>query len=111
MIYARYCTDDQNQASISDQIKYCKQFLEDNGYTNVSIETDHDEAISGEVYQDRELIGVKAGIQQRKWDFGDCRRCQQIITEMKPSAMQLVNLAVDHDIRVICINDDVDTED
>lgn len=110
IIYARYSTDEQNKASIADQIEYCKQVLRDNGYTNVRIETDHDEAISGEVFSRPGIDRVKAGLQQRKWDLLIAEDASRLYRD-ETFGMQLVNLAVDQDVRVICINDDVDTED
>lgn len=110
IIYARYSTEDQNQASIADQIKYCRQFLEDNGYTNVRIDTDHDEAISGEIYSRPGIDRIKVGLQQRKWDLLIAEDASRLYRD-ETFGMQLVNHAVDHDVRVVCINDDIDTED
>jgi len=110
IVYARYSSDEQNQASIAQQIKYCKKFLQDNGYTNTLILDDKDEKISGEVLSRPGMNRVKAGLKQRKWDLLIAEDASRLYRD-ETFGMELVNLAVDHDVRVICINDDVDTED
>lgn len=44
-IYARYSSDKQNDASIEDQVRLCREFAEKEGWTVVEVYSDH--AISG----------------------------------------------------------------
>jgi DNA invertase Pin-like site-specific DNA recombinase len=45
VIYARYSSDNQREASIEDQVRTCRAFIEDKGWTLASVYTDA--AISG----------------------------------------------------------------
>ncbi|MCC7423009.1 MAG: recombinase family protein, partial [Planctomycetaceae bacterium] len=108
LIYARYSTDDQNPSSITDQVAYCKRFLAAWGITDVEFIIRYDEAISGE-------LSSRPGINAGTLLIRD-GKCHVVIAEdssrlfRNPSAcLEFFETAVDADVRVICINDRIDT--
>ena len=61
VIYARYSTDNQREASIEDQVRVCKERIEKEGWALTSVYTDH--AVSGATV-------LRAGYQKL---LADCR--------------------------------------
>lgn len=109
LVFGRYSTDEQRQQSIADQDDYCRGYLGDNACHPRTIELLSDEGISGELYSRPGIDKVREGIKKRRWDLiivEDSSRLYRGIQWCLP----LVGLAVDLGIRVICINDGVDTE-
>lgn len=108
VIYARYSTDEQHPSSIADQIKYCRSFLANAGITAAEIATFDDAEISGELISRPGIDEVRLGVQKRLWDLlvvEDGSRLFRHETELPV----FVETAVDANVRVICINDYVDT--
>ena len=108
LIYARYSTDEQNQSSIADQVTYCKQFLHAWGLDDVEFLVLSDEATSGE-------WSSRPGIDAARRLVAD-RKCHLVISEdssrlfRHPTACaEFFEIAFDADVRIICINDRVDT--
>ena len=110
LIYARYSTDEQNPCSIEDQVGYCKRFLAALGATDAEITVLYDEGISGEKLFRPGINQVRAGINARQWDLILVEDCSRLFRNAM-GCMDLVGNAVDTGMRVICINDEVDTAD
>ncbi|QDV20643.1 hypothetical protein Pan153_53190 [Gimesia panareensis] len=108
LFYGRISKDEQRQQSIEDQLQYCKEFLSEAGVDVTSVEMIFDSGISGEVHSRPGIDQVRRGIWDRKWDLIICEDSSRLYRSISP-CMDLVGAAVDNDIRVICINDRVDT--
>jgi DNA invertase Pin-like site-specific DNA recombinase len=108
VLYARYSTDEQNPLSVDDQIAKCRQYVSTLDLGEVEFVVLHDAAISGE-------HSCRPGI-DRVWELIEGKACDLIVAEdisrfyrHSTRAMQLLEAAVDADIRVIAINSHVDT--
>ena len=108
VLYARYSTDGQNPLSVDDQIAKCRQYVSTLDLGEVEFVVLHDAAISGEHSR-------RPGI-DRVWELIETKGCDVIVAEdisrlyrHSTRAMQLIEAAVDADIRVIAINSHVDT--
>ena len=110
LIYARYSTDEQNPRSIEAQIAYCKRFLEALGVTDADITLLFDKGVSGERILREGIDQVRRGIVSRQWDLILVEDCSRLFRNAN-ACMDLVYHAVDEGIRVISINDEVDTAD
>ncbi|MBN8625688.1 MAG: recombinase family protein [Planctomycetes bacterium] len=112
LIYARYSTDEQNPRSIEDQVLYCRQFLESLGVKTGDYELTvlSDEGISGEKIRRPGIDEVWDGIRQRSWDLILPEDAARLYRDAAV-CIDLVRAAVDKKMRVICINDEVDTAD
>ena len=107
--YSRYSKEEQRQQSTDDQFQFADSFLSDNGGNPSLVETISDEGISGELRYRPGIDRVRAGIEQRRWKLILVEDSSRLFRGIAP-CMDLVGRAVDLGIRVICINDQVDTE-
>jgi len=105
---ARYSTDEQNPRSIEDQVAYCKRFLATLGITDVEIEVIYDPEMSGELIFWPGIDQARDGIRNRRWDVIIVEDSSRLFRN-EVACVELVGLAVDDEIRVIAINDEVDT--
>jgi DNA invertase Pin-like site-specific DNA recombinase len=110
LIYARYSTEEQNPLSIEDQVGYCKHFLEIAGVVNVEIAILYDAEMSGERVSRPGIDQVRAGIESGLWDVIIVEDSSRLFRN-ETACAQLVGMAVDQEIRVVCVNDEVDTAD
>ena len=110
LIYARYSTSGQRRRSIKAQIEYCKKFLAALGIVRVKIQVIDDKALSGELRSRPGINRVWKGIKARRWDVILVEDCSRLYRD-DVRCVELVRLAVDMDIRTICVNDMVDTDD
>lgn len=110
VIYARYSTDEQNPRSIDDQVAFCRHFLEQvyDGKTEITVL--FDKSISGEIVSRPGIDEVFAGFRNRRWDLALTEDASRYYRH-ETACYELVETAVDEGIRVICINDRVDTAD
>lgn len=108
LVYARFSKGEQRQQSIADQDDFCREFLNDNGPKPGSSQLLSDEGISGELHSRPGIDLVRAGIRDRRWDLIVVEDSSRLFRGVAP-CMDLVGWAVDQRIRVICINDFVDT--
>ncbi len=108
LIYARFSTDEQKRRSIKAQAEFCKRFLAALGVTEVKIVVLFDEAMSGELVSRPGIDRVREGIAAGEWDLILVEDSSRLFRDAV-NCLQLVRLAVDKDIRTICINDFVDT--
>ncbi|MEW4451350.1 recombinase family protein [Bremerella sp. JC817] len=106
--YARYSTEEQNPRSIPDQFAYSEKVLSENNAPDYEKTQLSDAELSGELVSRPGIDRLRRGIARREWDLiivEDSSRLYRHETE----CMVLVEEAVDEGIRVICINDFVDT--
>ena len=108
LFYGRYSKEEQRQQSIEDQLLYCKEFLSEMEVDVSSIDQLSDRGVSGEIHSRPGIDQVRQGIMQRKWDLIICEDSSRLYRGISP-CMNLFSPAVDNDIRLICINDKVDT--
>ena len=108
VIYARYSTQEQDASSIDDQFAFCRRMIERRlAITEFEISEISDMELSGELAS-RPGIDQVRGIENRSWDLLICEDASRLFRH--PAAcLNLVNRAYDQGIRVICVNDDVDT--
>lgn len=110
LIYARYSTDEQNPRSIDDQVAYCRRFLTDLGHTDVDCTVHQDRGISGEQLFRPGIDRVRGGIASQLWDVILVEDSSRLFRNQVACA-ELAGSAVDQGVRLICINDEVDTAD
>jgi len=106
--YARYSTEEQNPRSIPDQFAYAEKVLAENNAPDYEKTQLSDAELSGELVSRPGIDQLRQGIARREWDLiivEDSSRLYRHETE----CMVLAEEAVDEGIRVICINDFVDT--
>ncbi|MGZ0174321.1 MAG: recombinase family protein [Planctomycetales bacterium] len=112
IIYARYSTEDQNPRSIDDQVAECRRFLEslEIDLSQCEIQVLSDRAISGEEVSRPGIDDVRAAIRDGNVDLIVTEETSRLYRRQRP-CLDLVDGAVDNGVRVICINDQVDTAD
>lgn len=108
LIYPRYSTDEQHKSSIDDQVECCRRFLQAAGVTNPEIRVMKDEAISGEHVSRPGIDSAKACVEAREVDLVLVEDSSRLFRNL-PACCGFVGAAVDEGIRVICINDYIDT--
>lgn len=106
--YARYSTDEQNPLSIDDQYAAVQRLLNDENVSEFTLDHFRDEGISGEIIQRPGIDQVRQGILQKRWDILVAEESSRLFRH--PSGcLSFVEVAVDCGVRVICINDFIDT--
>ncbi|MBW3595718.1 MAG: recombinase family protein [Planctomycetes bacterium] len=108
LIYARYSTEEQNALSIDQQIGFCRKFLEAAGLADCELVVLSDEGISGEHVHRPGIDQVRDGIAAEKWNVILAEDSSRLFRN-ETACIELVGAAVDRELRVICINDYVDT--
>jgi DNA invertase Pin-like site-specific DNA recombinase len=106
--YARYSTDEQNAHSIDQQVAFCKKFVEVAGVADYKLVDLSDEGVSGELVHRTGIDQVREGIRSGMWDLIVAEDSSRLFRN-ESACLDLVGAAVDRDMRVICINDYVDT--
>jgi len=110
LIYARFSTDEQKRRSIKAQVDYCKRSLKALGLSGAKVTVIDDEAVSGELISRPGIDRVREGISAGTWDLILVEDSSRLFRD-EVACLQLVGLAVDREIRTICLNDFVDTSD
>ena len=108
LVYARFSTDEQDDRSIAAQDEYCIRFLENLEVKQFEVFHLKDEGISGEELMRPGIDQVRDGIGRKAWDFILVEDSSRLYRD-PAFCIQLVRSAVQQGIRVICINDYVDT--
>jgi len=108
LVYARFSSDEQKKRSIKAQVEYCTKFLQALEVKHVKITMLSDEAMSGALRSRPGIDQVWAGIRAGKWDLVLVEDCGRLYRD-EVLCVDIVRLAVDKDIRTICVNDMVDT--
>lgn len=110
LIYARYSTDEQNPLSIEAQSEFCQQFLRGLGLTECEFTFLSDRGISGERLFRPGINRVRAGIDAHEWDLIIVEDSSRLFRNVG-GVMELAYAAIDNGIRLIAINDEVDSAD
>jgi DNA invertase Pin-like site-specific DNA recombinase len=111
IIYGRFSTDEQRRQSIEDQIRFCREFLESEyRHTFSNITTLSDEGISGEMQSRPGIDELRRLIDEGLVEYVVSEDSSRLYRSAR-HCDELVSAAVDKGIRVICINDRVDTAD
>lgn len=110
LLYARYSTEEQDASSIPDQYAYCQRSLSEADVKGIETDKLADPEMSGELVWRPGIDIVRQGIANRQWDLIICEDSSRLFRNVAP-CLELVGSAVDKGIRVIAINDDVDTWD
>ncbi len=110
VIYARYSTEEQDASSIDDQISYCKKCLAEIGITDVEFTLLDDREMSGELRHRPGIDQIWKGIEVPKWDLLVCEDAGRLFRN-DSACIELIETAFDNGMRVICFNDDVDTDE
>jgi DNA invertase Pin-like site-specific DNA recombinase len=108
LVYARYSTEEQHPSSITDQVAYCRQFIVHAGVGQVEPEVLSDAEMSGELVSRPGIDQVRAGITARRWALIVVEDSSRLFRHTTACG-ELIEEAVDRGIRVLCLNDDVDT--
>jgi DNA invertase Pin-like site-specific DNA recombinase len=108
LLYGRYSTQEQHPSSIEDQIAYCKEFLARHGIADPELETLTDTEMSGELVSRPGIDQVRAGVAARRWELIVVEDSGRLFRH-ETACGELIEAAVDNGIRVVCINDGVDT--
>lgn len=108
LLYARYSTEEQDASSIPDQYQFCRTFLQSQDITDADFTELSDAETSGELLSRPGIDRVRAGIAQRRWDLGIVEDSSRFFRDIAAS-LRLVGDAIDQGMRVLCLNDDVDT--
>ncbi len=110
MIYARYSTDEQNPRSIDDQIIKCRDFLksiEIHDYEEILLD---DPGISGRKKSRPGIDHVKLLIAAKDVDLIVAEDLSRLYRKTSFTT-ELLGLAIDAGVRVMTINDSIDTDD
>ncbi|WP_428308148.1 recombinase family protein [Lacipirellula sp.] len=109
-IYARYSTEEQDASSIKDQFLKCRQLRELRSLSNVQFMEFSDAELSGELLRRPGIDQVKGIVDQRGCDVLICEESSRLFRAVAPT-LDLVGLAFDREVRVLIINEDIDTAD
>ncbi len=107
-IYARYSTEEQRATSIDDQVAFCRRALNDWEVNNADIEVISDPETSGELRDRPGISEVRRGVEAGRYDLILCEDSSRLFRN-ESACFEFVEIAVDEDVRVICLNDNVDT--
>lgn len=112
IVYARFSTDEQNPRSIEDQVQLCKKFLFSLGLKEEELEiiVIFDEAVSGERLLRDGIDEVRRKINEGWADLVIGEDAGRFFRHTS-ACIEFVETAVDAGVRIICINDAVDTAD
>jgi hypothetical protein len=108
VLQARYSTEEQDASSIPDQFSYIRKFLADNGVTDADFEEVAEPEISGELVSRPRINYLREGIDARRWDLLVDEDTSRLFRN-ENACFDLFNLAFDRKVRIIAINDHVDT--
>ena len=106
--YYRFSKDEQRTQSIEDQHIYCVDFLEEYDVDCSEMERLSDNGLSGVLRNRPAIDQARARVAKRSWGVIVCEDSSRLFRSVGP-CMDFVGSCVDAGIRVICINDDVDT--
>ncbi|MCA9054856.1 MAG: recombinase family protein, partial [Planctomycetaceae bacterium] len=110
VMYARFSKEEQNPRSTDDQFMALRRFLEEHGTEQAQAIELKDEAISGEQVSRPGIDAVRQHIQDRTVDLIIAEDSSRLYRNAS-ACLSLIESAVDHGVRVICVNDRIDTAD
>lgn len=107
--YSRYSTEEQHHTSIPDQFAGQRRHLSRIGIS-AKIDELSDAEMSGELVSRPGINELRNGIREGRWDLLICEDSSRLFRH-DTAAIELIHTAVDAGMRVICINDSVDTSE
>ncbi|MDZ4819675.1 MAG: recombinase family protein [Planctomycetota bacterium] len=110
LIYARKSTEEQDQRSVRAQKDYCTQFFDDLSLESYDLDFICDDGISGEEISRPGIDQVGKGIDTHRWHLIISEESSRPYRDTVACVL-LFRKAVDQNIRVLCINDQIDTAD
>ncbi len=108
VIVTRFSTEEQRRQSAADQFEYCREFLKTHKVKPAPIKHISDEGISGEVRDRPGTQELLRDIEARRIDLIICEDSSRLYRGID-LCMSIFGPAVDNGIRIICLNDNVDT--
>ena len=108
VIVTRFSTEEQRRQSTADQFEYGREFLVKHKVKSASPKHISDEGISGEVRDRPGIRQLLEDIRSRRIDLIICEDSSRLYRGID-LCMRIFGPAVDAGIRIICINDGVDT--
>lgn len=110
IVYGRYSTEEQNYDSVEHQFAYCTRFLADHGLgdSDASITFLEDREISGEELSRPGIDAIWAAVERRDFDLLIAEDASRLYRN-ESACIRLGEMMVDRGIRLICINDYVDS--
>ena len=109
-IYARYSSENQSEKSILDQVRVCKQYIQEHGLTLDEQHIYTDEAISGSLLLRPGLQAVELAAEQKEFDalvVDDLSRLSQSNHQM----LTLVLKFNYYQVKLISVSDGIITDD
>lgn len=108
VVITRFSKEEQRRQSTTDQFDYCHEFIREHCAAPGSVHHILDEGISGEIRDRPGIRELRAKIKARQIDLIICEDSSRLYRDTA-LCLELVGFVVDHEIRVICLNDHVDT--
>lgn len=108
LIYARFSKEDQNRHSTADQIQSIRYYLEDEGFDSSNIIVETDEGISGEMLSRPGIDRVRELVARRKVHLVIAEDVGRLFRD-RAEPLKFGGHCEDHDVRLIAIEDNVDT--
>ena len=108
IIVTRFSKEEQRRQSAEDQYQYCLAFLDTNKVKWDSIRQISDEGVSGETRDRDGIRDILGDIEARRIDLIVLEDSSRLYRGID-LCMSIFGPAVDKGIRIICLNDNVDT--
>ncbi len=105
VIYARYSSEKQNEKSIEDQLKACKEFAEENGFTIVNQYVDR--AKSGKTDHRPGFQQMIKDSAQKKFKFVLCWKFDRISRNTR-DYYYYEKVLFDNDVKVVSVNEQIE---
>ena len=109
-IYARYSSENQSEKSIDDQIRVCKNYINNNGMTHDEKHIYVDEAISGSIINRPGLQALERAMENKEFDAV----AVDDLSRLSRSNHQMLTLVLKfdyHQIKMISVSDGIITDD
>ena len=109
-IYARYSSENQSQKSIEDQVRVCKQYIDEHAMTLDEQHIYTDEAISGSLLMRPGLQAVERAAEQKEFDalvVDDLSRLSRSNHQMLTLVLKFNYLQA----KIISVSDGIITDD
>lgn len=109
-IYARYSSENQSEKSNDDQIRVCKKYIQENGYTLAEDHIYEDQAISGSITQRPGLQALERAMENKCFDavaVDDLSRLSRSNHQM----LTLVKKFDYYQVKIISVSDGIINDD
>ena len=107
-LHGRFSTDEQSKTSTPDQMTFGRRVLVNYKAVNPIVEEFPEEGISGQILSRPGLDRLKLWVRQRRLDLILTEDVSRLYRD-RSEPHKFAGLCVDHDVRLICVHDRVDT--